>query len=85
MQFSDSIEENMELVQQLIGNLTAGQKERAKRNAERIVGVIDAIRKDNAKDGAAGIGVAFAVFYVAQNLTKGGTVREDGPRIQLLS
>lgn len=83
MQFSDSINENLELLQQVLGNATPGQKERAKRVATQISDVVENIRKDGGKDPAAGVGVAFAVMYIAQNMVQGGTVREDGPRIWL--
>lgn len=83
--FGDSIEENLELIQQLLGNCTPGQKERAKRVAIKIEKTILAIQKDNQKDGAAGIGLAFALMMITQNLVKNDSVQEDGPRIHLLS
>lgn len=85
VQFGDSIEDNMALIRELMGNCTAGQKERAKRIALKIEEVVVAIQKDNQKDGAAGLGLSFAIFYTAQNLVQAGSVTEDGPRIQLLS
>lgn len=83
--FGDSIDENMDLMRELLGNCTHGQKERAKRIAMQIETVVASIQKDNQKDGAAGLGLAFAVMFIAQNLVKEGSIREDGPRIQLLS
>lgn len=83
--FGDSVDGNLDLIKQLLGNCTVGQKERAKRAAVQIESVVEAIRKDNANDPAVGLGLAFAIFYIAQNLAKSGSVKEDGPRIQLLS
>lgn len=85
MQFSDSIDENMETLRQLLGNCTAGQKERAKRIAVKIEKVVLAIQKDSKGDAAGGLGLVFAVMYVAQNMVRNNSVGEDGPRIQLLS
>lgn len=84
MQFGDSIDGNLETIRELLGNSTPGQKERAKRIAMKIEKVVAGIQKDNQSDGASGLGLAFAIFYIAQNLVQAGSVREDGPRIQLL-
>lgn len=83
--FGDSIDSNLDLIKELLGNCTNGQKERAKRVAMRIERTLIAIQKDSAGDPAAGIGLAFAVMLTAQNLVKEDSVVEDGPRIQLLS
>jgi hypothetical protein len=85
LKFTDSINENLELIGQLLGNATAEQKNRAKKTAIKIENVVHTIQKDNQKDGAVGLGLAFAVFYIAQNLVESGSHREDGPKIQLLS
>lgn len=85
MQFSDSIDGNLELVKELLGNCTQAQKERAKRIAIQIETTVKAIQKDNPKDPAAGLGLAFAVFYISQNMVQNDTIGEDGPRIHLLS
>ena len=85
VKFTDSINDNLETIQQLLGNATAAQKERAKRTAIKIENVVHAIQKDDPRDGAVGLGLAFAIFYIAQNLVESGSHREDGPKIQLLS
>lgn len=85
VQFGDSIDDNLTLVKELLGNCTQGQKERAKRVAMKIEKAVIAIQKDNQKDGAAGIGLTFAIMLIAQNLVKNDSVQEDGPRIHLLS
>lgn len=85
VRFGDSIDDNLDLIKELLGNCTAGQKERAKRVAVKIEKTVLAIQKDSAKDGASGIGLAFAIMLIAQNLVKNDSVQEDGPRIQLLS
>lgn len=85
MQFGDSISGNLETIRELLGNSTPQQIDRAKRIAMKIEKVVAGIQKDNQRDGAAGLGVAFAMFYISQNLVQAGSVREDGPRIQLLS
>lgn len=85
MKFDDSISNNLETIRELLGNSTPAQVDRAKRIAMKIEDVVARIQKDNAKDPAAGLGLAFAMFFISQNLVQGGSVREDGPRIQLLS
>lgn len=86
VKFGDSIDANLELMKELLGNCTEHQKERAKRCASKIEDVLLRIQKDNGKDAAAGLGVAFAVMLIAQNLVQEGAVNEDGKgRIHLLS
>lgn len=85
VQFNDSIDANMELIKELLGNCTPGQRERAKRAAVKIEAVVTAIQKDAQGDAANGLGLVFAVMYIAQNMVRNNSVMEDGPRIQLLS
>ena len=83
--FNDSINDNLDLIKQLLGNLTPGQKQRAKRVAVKIEEVVSKIQKDHEGDPAGGLGLVFAVMYIAQNMVQNNSVGEDGPRIQLLS
>lgn len=85
VRFGDSIDENLDLIKELLGNCTPGQKERAKRTAVTIEKTLLAIQKDSKGDAAGGLGLAFAIMLTAQNLVKNESVQEDGPRIQLLS
>src|ERR1700742_1616777 len=83
--FNDSINDNLDLIKQLLGNLTPGQKQRAKRVAVKIEEVVSKIQKDHEGDPAGGLGLVFAVMYIAQNMVQNNSVGEDGPRIPLLS
>lgn len=85
VRFGDSIDENMDLLKELLGNCTHAQKERAKRAAVKIEKALLAVQKDGKGDAAIGLGLTFAVMLTAQNLVKNESVQEDGPRIQLLS
>lgn len=85
VQFNDSIDENLELIRQLLSNCTPGQIHRAKAVAMKIEKVVRAIQKDSKGDAAGGLGLVFAVMFIAQNMVRNNSVGEDGPRIQLLS
>src|ERR1700748_2435118 len=70
MKFSDSIHDNLELIKELLGNCTPGQKNRAKLVASRIEEVVKAIQKDNRGEPAAALGLTFAIFYIANEMVE---------------
>lgn len=83
LQFSDSIDDNFNVVVELLNGIPPNARERAKKAAIAIEKTIMAIRKDGKKDPAAGLGVAFAVFMVAKQLVE-AQAESDRPLIQLL-
>lgn len=66
--FTDSIENNLETIRELMGALPPSERERGKRAAVMVEKTVNAIIKDNQGHPAAGLGMAFAVFIVAQRL-----------------
>lgn len=84
--FSDSIDENIELLRELLGGLPPEHRRMAKRAAVQIENVFTKLQKDNPKNAAVALGAAFAVFLLAQRLgeapEQGGS---DKQLIQLLS
>lgn len=84
LEFTDSIDDNFNVVVELLNGVPAGARERAKRAALAIEEVLMRIKKDGAKDPAVGLGVAFAVFMVAKQLVEAQR-DDDRPLIQLLS
>lgn len=86
MQFTDSIDENMEMMRVLLGGMMPEHRRRAKAAAVKIENVWNALIKDNPKDKAVALGAAFAIYALAQRLgeaaEQGGS---DKALIQLLS
>jgi hypothetical protein len=67
-QFTDSCHDSLALVQELIQGMPRGAQLRAKRAAERMIEVWDAMKKEAPKDPAVAVGAAFAVFYMAEHI-----------------
>lgn len=78
--FSDSIEDNLNTMRELIGNMPASAQHRARGIADKVGTVIAQIQKDYPNDPAAGIGVCWVLHHLAQEMTK-----NNKPLIQLLS
>lgn len=82
---NDSLNANIELIGELLAGMPPAARERAKRAAVQIENTIVSIQKDNSKDPAVAIGVAFAVHIVAQRLVEGMGKKEPDSLIQLVS
>lgn len=84
--FTDSIDENIELLRELVGGLPPEHRRMAKKAAVTIENVFTKLQKDHPKNAAVALGAAFAVFLLAQRLgeapEQGGS---DKQLIQLLS
>ena len=84
--FTDSIDENIEILRELLGGIPPEARRRAKTAAVTIENVFTGLQKDYPKDPAVALGAAFAVFLLAQRL---GEAHEEGSSdkglIQLLS
>lgn len=83
--FTDSIEQNVELLKELIGGIPPGRRRQAKAAAVAIENVFTALQRDNPKNPAVALGAAFAVFLLAQRLCEKGEGDSDKGLIQLLS
>ncbi len=84
--FTDSVDENVDTIRELIAGLPPGARNRAKRAAIAIENTFARLQKDHPKDSAVALGAAFAVFLLCQRLVEapqqGGS---DKGLIQLLS
>jgi hypothetical protein len=84
--FTDSIDENIELLRELLAGLPPEHRRMAKKAAVSIENVFTGLQKDHPKNPAVALGAAFAVFLLAQRLgeapEQGGS---DKKLIQLLS
>ena len=84
--FTDSIDENVELLKSLLAGLPPPHRRTAQKAAVTIENVFTALQKDHPKNPAVALGAAFAEFMLAQRLgeapEQGGS---DKKLIQLLS
>lgn len=76
-QFTDSLHDNLELCEQLMGGMTDAGKERAKRVAAKIETMVLAVRKDYPNDPAAAFGLMFALCYITRELVHIDNVGEE--------
>jgi len=84
--FNDSIENNVEVIKELLQGVPPSERDRAKRAAVAVEKVITALIKDNQGHPTVGLGMAFAVFTIAQRLTASPQEGDSDKRlIQLLS
>jgi hypothetical protein len=84
-QFSDSIDNNLDMLRALLGDCSPSELRRAQKAAGEIEKVVLQLRKDNPQDSAVGVGVAFAVHMIAQRLTQNATPSEERGSIILLN
>ena len=83
--FTDSIDENLEIIRELLGGIPPSERQRAKRAAVTLENTFTAIAKANPKDPAVGLGAAFAIFILAQRLVQAPSQSDsDKGLIQLL-
>jgi hypothetical protein len=87
VRFTDNIDHNLQIIQDLLTELPPHARDKVRKIAKRFVDLAEAVRKDYPKDPTAGLGVAFAAHYIAQNLTQKSQDGQDtdSPLIQLLS
>lgn len=84
--FTDSIDENVELLKSLIGGLPPEHRRMAKKAAVSIENVFTGLQKDHPKNAAVALGAAFAVFLLAERLCDAPEQGDsDKGLIQLLS
>ena len=85
MQFTDSIEGNLELIQQIISDAPPSERGKIQSAYKAIQKACLTLQRDNGRCRATALGITLAAHTVAQHLTKTAEPGEDGPRIQLLS
>lgn len=84
--FTDSINENVSFVEDLISGLPRPAKVRCGKIAQQFEDLFNQIRQDNPRDPAAALGAAFAVFKISERIVENDTSESaDGNMIQLLS
>ena len=84
--FTDSLKGNIELLQELIGGLPPSKREVAKRAAVMIENTVNKIKRDHgASDPAVGLGMAFAVCMIADQLLEADNEGDRKGLIQLLT
>lgn len=84
--FSGDTEADLNLVRELLDGIPPSARLRAKSAAVQIEKVYTGIAKNHPKDPAVGLGLAFAILYIAHELTSG--VPQPGQKkglIELLS
>lgn len=84
--FTDSIENNLETLRELLGAIPPSERGRAQRAAMLIEKAVMGLIKDNQGHPAVGLGMSFAIFMIAQRLVS-SPQEGDGERrlIELLS
>jgi len=84
--FSDSIEENLETLRELLGGIPPDSRRRAKKAAVMLENTFTRLQKDHPKDAVVALGAAFAIFMLAQRLAEAPKQGDSDKRlIQLLS
>jgi hypothetical protein len=68
--FSDSIDDNTEMLRELLRGLPPSARGRAAKAAAAIEKAFTNLQKDHPKDGAVALGAAFAIFMVAAHLVE---------------
>jgi len=68
--FTGVVEDDMNTIREIISGMPATAQQRARKTAEKIRLVVEQIKQDNPKDPAAGVGLLFAVLFIADEMTK---------------
>lgn len=84
--FNDSLEHNLNLLDELIKSLPPQHKNGARRAANLVEKTFNQLKDIHAGDAGAALGTAWAFFKISQNLVKPGTKGKGGDSlIQLLN
>jgi hypothetical protein len=70
MQFTDSIDENVETLRELLGGIQPEHRQRAKKAAVALENVFNRLKHDYPRDPAVALGAAFAIFMMAQRMVE---------------
>ena len=66
--FTDSIENNLETIRELLQGIPPSERARARKAAAVVEKAILALQKDNPKSPSVALGTAFALFMLAQRI-----------------
>jgi hypothetical protein len=69
-EFTDSVGGNVELIAELLAGMPHSARPRCVRAAVAIENVVNQMRKDSPKDPAVALGVAWAIFKIAEALVQ---------------
>lgn len=85
--FTDSIDNNVEVITELLRGVPTPQRNKAKRAAVAIENIVTRLQKDHPNDPYVAIGMAFCVFKLAERIVSGEQQGDSEKRglIQLLS
>ena len=84
--FTDSLEHNIELLDELIRALPPHARNDARRAANIVESLFNRLKADHAASPGAALGTAWAFFKISENLVKPGGKDQGGDHlIQLLS
>jgi hypothetical protein len=81
MQFTDSIDENVEILRELLGGIQPEHRRRAMKAAVALENTFNALKKEYPRDPSVALGAAFAIFMMAQRMVeapKQGDKSTDG-------
>ena len=87
MEFTDSVDENLETLRVLLAGIPPDARNRAKKAAVSLENVFSRLKQEYPHDPAVALGAAFAVFLMAQRMVeapKQGDNNEGVGLIQLL-
>lgn len=84
--FTDSIQSNIDTLQELLGGIPPSAQARAKKAAVSIENAVMALQKDHPKDPAVALGCAFAIMMTAQRILEADEegAKSSNALIQLL-
>jgi hypothetical protein len=87
MNFTDSIDENVEVLTELLRGISPGDRNFARLAANRIENTWHALIKDNPRNAVVALGAAWAVMKMAQHIVhqQRDAAEKGGNLIQLLS
>jgi len=83
--FTDSIDENCEVLKELLRGVPPSQRQRAAKAAAAIEKVFMGLQKDHPKDPAVALGAAFAIYMIGQRIVEQAKESPGKGLIQLLS
>ena len=75
--FTDSIDENLDLLEELVRGLPAGSHHQAKAAVDLLANTVHRIRRDSQGNPGAAIGTAWAIYKLAQQMVRQGENGED--------
>jgi hypothetical protein len=82
--FTDSIEANLGLIEELLRGIPAGTRNQAKLAAMTMEKAFTSIQKDSQGSAGAALGTAYAIYKLAQRMVEGGKGSATESLIQLL-